>query len=299
MLKADPVYTGDKLELEKALPSWDENALLNVDRQKLNNISLPSEDFCHSKYDIKGGAQVKQVLLLISTPRSGSTALCDHLYRDSGIIAHEYFQPFQYMPTLAERWSAIEENRIDPKRYADALVVNRTSKSGVLGINLHGSHINIFKYFQRYLAQDIPVHALYLKRQDKVAQAVSYYLAAKTRKWSSHFDSTSRTPKYSFSGIKAKLTSILNQEKRAELFLSDNSIMSQTIYYEALSSGEGEVPDFLKEVVRSESLGIASSQTRKQAGLLNTVFSERFVRDLLIRSEEGQAQSVRCMNGEV
>lgn len=285
MLNTDLIFTKDKLELENCLPCWDEDVLLRVDRDKLRSISLPDEDFCQPEYDLANGMELKRVLLLISTPRSGSTALCDYLYRGSGIVAHEYFQPFQYMAALAERWSSIEIDRIDPKRYMTALVANRTSKGGVLGIKLHGSHISIFQFFRRYLAQDIPLHALYLKRHDKIAQAVSYFIAAETGKWSSHFDSNSKLPKYSFSGIKAKLTSILNQEKRAEFFLADSNVMSHTIYYESLVSGEEEVPDFLRDIVLGETLGFASSRTRKQSGLLNMIFADRFVRDLLVRAE--------------
>lgn len=285
MTKTDPIFKGEGLELSPESFRWSEDDLLAIDKKRFEEIKLPEEDFVQPKFDVDYGAKPSSLVLLISSPRSGSTALCSYLYRKAKLVTHEYFQPFQYLPFLADRWGCVADNKIDPKCYMEALVRHRMSDNGALGVNLHGSHLNIFDFFEEHALEKLPKVAIYLKRRDKIAQAVSYYIASNTKAWSSHFSAIDDFPPYSFSGIKAKLTNILNQEKRAELYLEKHKVPSQTVWYEDLSSGAVQLVSFLEKAIGVDSLTFGEASTRKQASLQNVIYAERFTRELLIEQK--------------
>jgi LPS sulfotransferase NodH len=112
---------------------------------------IPADDFVSAKYDVMKISRLDKVLILLSTPRSGSTLLSDILRSNEVCLPHEYFQPYQYMPILADRWSAIgKDNILDGRQYIQSLTRCRTFVGGWLGINLHESHIHIYERLRTY-----------------------------------------------------------------------------------------------------------------------------------------------------
>ena len=106
-------------------------------------LILPEDDFADGQFDRDVGTPPRTLLLILSTPRSGSTLACDLLHQAGVCTAHEYFQPYQIRPAMMRRWGLTEE---DDAGYCAALARYRTSPNGVLGINLHLHHL---KYFER------------------------------------------------------------------------------------------------------------------------------------------------------
>lgn len=147
---------------------------------------IPAEDFIDAAFDTSDAPPPKRLLLLLSTPRSGSTLLCDLLRQASGTICHEYFQPFQYLAIAGTRWGCIREGGLDLASYVTALAAHRTGPDGTLAINLHGEHLGLFNRALPLFGA-LPQTTVWLTRQDEFAQAVSYATSLETGRWSSAF----------------------------------------------------------------------------------------------------------------
>lgn len=161
-----------------------------------SSTPIPSHDFSCAKFD---NAQfhnepLKILYVLVSTPRCGSTALCAEIYRQSGLVVHEYLQPFDYLPALASRMGAIENAEfhqgstqvISLSRYLDELI-RRRAVNGVLGICCHASHLDYLNALvkrAKHINPSLIVQQDYLSRRDKFKQAASYAIAIQTRSWS-------------------------------------------------------------------------------------------------------------------
>lgn len=180
--------------------------LIQKEAPAMRYLAVPSDlttpiqdhDFASAAYDNHRphSGILKKLYILISTPRSGSTALCSEIYRQTGLVIHEYLQPFQYMPYLASRYGAIKKSTpgkaaTDPQiiilsKYFDALVRQRAI-DGALGINCHITHLVYLKALIKRAKEvnpDITIYKDYLCRQDKYRQAASYAIAKQTRLWS-------------------------------------------------------------------------------------------------------------------
>jgi len=217
------------------------------------------------------------VLIVLSTPRSGSTLLCDFLRINEACLPHEYFQPHQYMQILADRWGCVTEGVLDPVRYINALRKFRTYANGWLGINLHGSHLEIFLPMKSYLP-DVRFHFIHVKRKDEIAQAVSYYIASETGQWSSHFRADSQ-PLYDFHGIELALEKIQRQNSNIDSYLSRQSSSYMTVYYEDLVANP---VDFLKRLpcIKTEQIETSGDSLKKQSSGLSLKWIDKFTRDL-------------------
>lgn len=157
---------------------------------------IQPHDFCNPCFDNAKphtGA-LKKIYILYSTPRSGSTFLCSSIYHKSGLVIHEYLQPFQYLPYLAERFGAID-NRIEDgrflksvslRRYLQGLVAAR-AQQGVLGVNCHLSHMGYLRaliHLAKSLYPNLEIEQDYLYRGNLYKQAASYAIAKESKLWS-------------------------------------------------------------------------------------------------------------------
>lgn len=201
----------------------------NLDKIKSR---IPVEDFIDSKYDYVDKSELTDVLIIFSTPRSGSTFLCDLIYKNSICIPHEYFQFYDYLPLLAERWDCIEKGIINKNKFINSLIQSRTAPSGWLGLNLHGEHLLTFSKFEG-LFPNVNFHYVHVIREDSLSQAVSYEIALQTGKWSSNFSSHSEA-NYNFSAIKQKLERIHQQNDLIKSYIKLNRLNCTTVYYEDL-----------------------------------------------------------------
>jgi LPS sulfotransferase NodH len=197
-------------------------------------FGIPETDFVSSLYDSENQYPLKQIIFILSTPRSGSTLACNLMHQNSICTPHEYFQPFQYMPILSERWMCrTNDGQVLFQEYTRKVIENRTAASGFLGINAHGSHLSLLEKALP-LFPDVPVTWLFLQRFDLIAQSVSYYWARSTRKWSSDFEGSRSSPKYSFEKIYHCYQQIVQQNREVNAFLRQKSFKYQPIVYERI-----------------------------------------------------------------
>lgn len=135
--------------------------------------------------DLAGGV-VRSRYLICSTPRSGSTVLADTLGA-SGCAG----DPLEYLnPRLMAGWLRRREdgNVMEFGDYLEQVEASRTSSNGVFGLKAHidqlgriwgGDHESLIAFVRRF------DHFVFVRRRDKLAQAVSLYRARATQVWTS------------------------------------------------------------------------------------------------------------------
>lgn len=150
-------------------------------------ITAQMDDVMGPHRDLACAASVaRNRYLICSTPRSGSTALCNILMQ-SGIAG----SPFEYLnPRQMAGWLRRTGGppTLEVNAYLNDIESRRTSPNGVFGMKVHYDHL------LRIWGQDVQAqmaflnhfdHLFFLRRRDKLAQAVSLYRAQVTQVWSS------------------------------------------------------------------------------------------------------------------
>ena len=242
---------------------------------------IPAEDFADGSFDRAESVPTSDLLIVLSTPRCGSTLFADLVYRSGVCLPHEYFQPHQYLPLLADRWGCIDNGRIDSVAYMNQLLAHRTFPGGWLGINLHGSHLKVFASFADLLPA-VRTHYVHISRRDIIAQAVSYEIAHQTGQWSSRFPSLAKAA-YDFEAIRRRLRSIQDQEVMIQSYLLGLGVDCSRFFYEELVSEPRRVLGaVLPEGAAPVSL--QDSGMNPQSDKQNRDWAKRFAEDYFSRA---------------
>ena len=246
--------------------------------------AVPANDMIQPRFDVEIATPARELLVILSTQRSGSTLLCEQLAALDYCYAHEYFQPWQYLPMLVESWGAADGNAIVWARFAAALRQRRTAATGVLAINLHGDHLAHFARAAPHLA-DLPVRYVHVTRRDIIGQALSYSEAHQSGKWSSHYASRGE-PEYSFDATCRAISSIQRQNVRIAAFLCARSASAQSVVYEDFCADPlptlRHITGLAEPVVRAELARERPTATQRQAdGSERVRRRERFAREFL------------------
>lgn len=199
----------------------------------LDHTDIPSSDFVSPQFDSPTAYEPSEGLIIFSTPRSGSTLLCDLLAGAHDVVAHEYFQPHHYRPILEDRWGVPKE---DDAAYVDALLRNRTAHSGLYAFNVHGEHLPAFQRALPHLP-DAPLTYLFLRRRDTFRQAISLMGALTSGAWSSEFSHRSR-PSFDRRILEQSISNIVLQNFAIETFLKQSGKGYTTLFYEDLLAEE-------------------------------------------------------------
>jgi trehalose 2-sulfotransferase len=239
---------------------------INFKEEYIREVStrIPNEDLVNSQFDYADNSKLTDILFIFSTPRSGSTLFSDLIFKSGLCVPHEYFQPYEYLPILANNWDCITTDRLlNVQKFIDQLVAKRTSKNGWLGINLHGDHIALFEQFQERLPS-VNKHFVHVIRLDTIAQAVSYEIAMQTGQWSSHFEQFAE-PKYDFEKINHRLETINKENTLIQSYLNLNGYNCKRVVYEELAKNPRP---FIREIIPEnliEDLNISSSMVRQSS----------------------------------
>lgn len=235
-------------------------------------LDLPSEDFADAQFDRDTGVEPRELLLILSTPRSGSTLACNILHQAGHCTAHEYFQPFQVRPAMAARWGVAEG---DDAGHVAALARWRTSPGGVLGINLHVHHLPAFERARAFLPASIrTTRHLWISRRDKLGQAVSYEIARQTRQWSSAYDKA-REPEYDYDRILRALCGLKGSDAAIRRYLWRRGQFIRPLCYEEFATN----PGLVLKAAGSLSEAAPPASIRRQGGAQNAAMIARFRKD--------------------
>lgn len=179
--------------------------------------------------------------LIAFTLRNGSTLLCDYLASNGFGQPTEYFQ---YPFGVANRWH-YDRLGVSPDDFKGYLreLFNQCADNGIFGAKLTWDHKNVLlEEAQRQDASIEDIHDIfpdlrwvYLKRQDKIAQAVSTWRAAKTGRWHSPDPvSENNQPEYDYFGIFRYYFTILVEEHLWDDYFQRLKLQPAIIYYEDL-----------------------------------------------------------------
>ena len=177
---------------------------------------------------------------IVTTPRSGSTFLCDLLQKSNlaGYPAEHLRRPAEILARHCQ---------FDYIRYMKILMTRRATSNQVFGTKLISHFLMDYRkeglefdsFFQTYFKKII-----YLQRRDKVAQAISLYLAKATGIWHIFNDETREQYNLKISQIQAEQCQIekvkslydflVRQEKFIESFIQEHDITPLRIGYEDL-----------------------------------------------------------------
>lgn len=231
--------------------------------------------------------RVGACFLLATTFRSGSTFLGEMLFHETKLAFHR--ERFNMVPT----WYKLSGRRLDEEldqalspvvkgSYASKLMwPHRNNLATFLGIDRARS---------RELLDVFPnARFVHLSRRDKVAQAVSYYIARKTDNWTGgdEGEAVDAAVEYSFHPIFEYYTSLAYHDSLWEDFFRALDVEVTTVFFE---DAIAEPPAAVARVLDAFGLPPASSgsspalQTTRRRGELSAAFREHFLDDLYAMS---------------
>jgi LPS sulfotransferase NodH len=255
--------------------------------------------------------------VVCSVARSGSTLLGSLLW-DTGLAGKpvEYFHPV-HATKLIRRWHSWGLGSRLPARYwdrvprsnnfvADAaieryardLVRYRTTPNGRFGVKMH------YSQYEKQLGLR-PLEALFpnlryisITREDRVAQAVSWWKASQSGQWAAG-DPKRRDPTYSFAGILRLHCEILREEQGWDDLFESRGISPLRVTYEAVSTRPDDaVRSALLAMDVADTVGGVSSRMQRQSDPTNRDWSERYLRTLERRGLVLAASSRSAGNGK-
>ncbi len=257
--------------------------------------------------------------LVCATPRSGSTFLC-HILTNTGIAGkpEEYFQPpivrpEDYFETgestdvtklLTMPWpdsEPIEPSSWEGSSYADYLqkiIEENTTPNGVFGAKLMWGHLDYFidnlRGLPQYRGLVVPnllsmafpnLHYIWVRRREKLRQAVSLWKAIQTWTWKAGEAPTGelshlvRDPHFHYEAIEHLLQQLIAHDAAWQQYFEECNIEPLTVVYEEWTSDpQATVLDILQylHIDITENLVAAEPDMQRQADALSEEWVQRY-----------------------
>jgi LPS sulfotransferase NodH len=230
--------------------------------------------------------------IIAATPRTGSWLLCDCL-RQTGVAG----RPAEYGVRGDEATWRKFYGFGSHRAYFDRLIPLHTTPNGVFGLKLMwwqltGLADDAHEYLGvRPLGLDAitdlagPVSFIWMRRRDRLRQAVSWVRAEQTQRWSSQ-QAGGAEPSYDAESIASALARIEQQEMRWESLLSSQPAGTLPVFYEDfcrdVTGGLGRILQFLGLEFDLESNPV-TPRLQKQAGSSSQTWIRRARADLSAR----------------
>jgi trehalose 2-sulfotransferase len=232
----------------------------------------PHEKFDH---DFEGNVEPSTCFLVCSVPRSGSSLLCEGLC-DTGLAGAptEFFDGAQ-MRRLADRWGTESFDE-----YLEALLRKKTSANGIFGVKAHFPQLASAFPDGTGLERFPDLRCVYITRNDRVRQAVSFTRAALTGEWASLSEPSRVRPRFDYEHIKRHLDQIRQQEDQWEAFFLEHRIEPLRIAYEDLAAAYEDTVRIVLEhldIELPEDQHVAVPFLKKQADRLSEKWVQRYL----------------------
>ena len=125
---------------------------------------------------------IKKKVLILSTPRSGSTIFCDVLMNTKKIgDCREWFN----MRYLAAYGKLVANENVNINEYLQFIMAKTIGDTGVFSVNAHIEHVMFFAQRKTNMLDIGFDQIIYLSRDNKLAQAVSLAKSNLTDSWGS------------------------------------------------------------------------------------------------------------------
>jgi LPS sulfotransferase NodH len=174
------------------------------------------------------------------TYRSGSNVLCDYLAANGVGVPAEYFQ---YPHGVANR-ASYDELGVAPEDFRTFLpwLLAARSRNGLFGSKMTWDQRNVLAAAVRrhFPGCEGPVafgrahRWVWLRRRDKIAQAVSLWRAIRSGRWTSAGEAASDRPAYDYFRIVVGLYAILTEEYCWEEYFRHTGVEPVCVFYEDL-----------------------------------------------------------------
>lgn len=226
--------------------------------------------------------------VIASSPRVGSTLLCDLLGRTARLgVPTEYFNPSRMGP-LARRFGLLSaDGRVPVGPYLSALFRHRTGPSGFFGLKLQwrqGVDCWHAPELQRLLRNS---RFLWIRRDDVLGQAISFAIARTTNQWHDRQGAADgRKPaEFSARAVHDALQYILWENWGWSQFFKANGIVPLAFTYEALVA---DVNGLCQRICRHVGLDappefdLGNAATGRLADERNAAWRRQFVESCLL-----------------
>jgi len=187
--------------------------------------------YSHHKLDHSFDPLTPPVLCyaVCSTPRSGSSLLCEHLC-NTGLAGAptEFFDRDSY-DAFRAAWGCTSF-----EHYLAELLRRKTGPNGVFGLKLHWE-----QYLDFFAAHDVRrlfpnLRAVLMTRRDRLGQALSFSRAAQTGLWAAHHTPTNPEAVFDRAQIARFLEKIEVEERAWEELLHAQGLAPVRVVYEEL-----------------------------------------------------------------
>jgi LPS sulfotransferase NodH len=237
----------------------------------------PAPDLSVSaRFDFPAATAARRMVIVGSTPRSGSTLLCRALWLSGAVGAPcEYFGYEYSMVQMMVRL------RVGSMRdYVERLLALRTGPNGVFGCKMHWDSFQFT--VQAGLLPTLPPQSFVLvEREDRVAQAVSFARAAQTNQWAAGQPAMGQ-PRYDGTLIGALLKRTEHQIKAWRDTLRQNRRDYLAVTYEQLVRDPGGTVDGVLQrlgLARDPAFRMDLPPLLPQRDALSRDWAERFRRE--------------------
>ena len=237
--------------------------------------------------DISRNMQPRGRYCIASTPRSGSTLL-SRMLEETGIAG----SPREYLnPLLMSAWARINSARsIALPGYLAEMESRRTSPNGMFGIKIHWRHIETLR--ARKIAERTLDALLlrfdrfiFIRRKDKIAQAVSYYIAESTGVFHSDQqawlgESGIGEPEYLPDRILQNLADIVREERCWAEFFEEHGVDVLEVDHDQLVASYAETSARVLDFLGLPSQTIPQPPTQKMSTGMGGDFRDRILRTI-------------------
>jgi LPS sulfotransferase NodH len=248
--------------------------------------------------------------LVVATPRSGSTLLCETL-RATGVagLPLEHFEVFRHStqprqpreyfagvedPELLGLLSALDPPRPDPEPSAAwwaRILAAGTTPNGVWGGKLMWGHVDdllartgeldavppsadLDATLTALLGEDLRL--VFVTRPDKVAQAVSLWRAVQTQTWRAGRGTPADQARYSFAGIDHLVAQLEDHDAAWRAWFAATGRTPHEVSYDALAA---DPPGVVGDVLRFLDLpagDVPAPATERQGDARSTAWADRY-----------------------
>ncbi|USI72791.1 Stf0 family sulfotransferase [Sphingomonas morindae] len=246
-----------------------------------------------------------------ASPRTGSTLLCDGLGR-TGVVGRP-IERFDDRPQVDARYKAAL-GAADDVDYLDRAIAAATTANGIAGFKIHWHQLPVFERMvvashaaagagagdrEDYrLALLGPARCLWLRRRDKVAQAVSLYRASRSRVWHRRVAAPAGTPDaeariaYDFAEIDRLRRLCLRYERQWDGYLRRHRVPALTIWYEILSERYEEVMRVVLDFLGFPEARVVAPALAKLSNAESLAWIERYREDARARRVSTDADAL-------
>jgi trehalose 2-sulfotransferase len=233
--------------------------------------------YFHHKFDhvFEGSPPPRVSFVVCALPRSGSSLLCELLACTELAGAPSEFFDHNQMNEFRRVWGI---DSFDD--YVDALLAKKTSPNGVFGCKAH-YHQLVDAFGDRHVEAVFPnVHLVYIKRRDRVRQAVSFAKATQTEQWTSEHEPLVEPPVYDAGQIRSLMDWVEREEVAWERYFTQRAApVFRVVYEEFVGAMEKTVIEVMRflEITLPAGFEVPAPTLDRQADALTDEWAQRFL----------------------